>query len=144
TKVSGVQIGETFEKIAAMADKFVFLRAIVGCSGGHDGFQCLSGWERNSLTSVGGRPSIGSTVAKLMGPVSPGVPPTVALAEKTQHVPWSEPGAPGFLGTAFKAFKPQGEGMDDLRLNGLTLDRLQDRKLLLTGLDQLKRQADVN
>ena len=144
TKVPGIQIGETFEKIAAMADKFVFIRSVVGCSGGHDGFQCLSGWERNSLTSVGGRPSIGSTVSKLMGPVSPGVPPTVALADKTQHVQWSEPGAPGFLGAAYKAFKPQGEGMDDLRLNGLTLDRLQDRKSLLTGLDQLKRQADVN
>jgi uncharacterized protein (DUF1501 family) len=33
--------------------------------------------------------------------------------------------------------------MDDLTLNGVTLDRLQDRKTLLTSLDGLKRSADA-
>ncbi|MDB5338580.1 MAG: hypothetical protein JWN70_4199, partial [Planctomycetaceae bacterium] len=143
TKIAGIEIGETFPLIAAKMDKFVVIRSVVGNAGGHDAFQVLSGWDRNSITSVGGRPSIGSVVAKLGGPVDPGVPPFVALADKTQHAQWSEPGAPGFLGAAFKAFKPQGEGMADLRLNTVSSDRLQDRKSLLRGLDNLKREVDA-
>ncbi|MDX1968226.1 MAG: DUF1501 domain-containing protein, partial [Planctomycetaceae bacterium] len=84
-----------------------------------------------------------AVMSKLHGPVDRAVPPFVALADRTQHVPWSEPGAAGFLGSAYQAFKPQGQGMDDLRLNGVTAERLQDRRSLLTGLDQLKREVDA-
>ncbi|MEX0725075.1 MAG: DUF1501 domain-containing protein [Planctomycetaceae bacterium] len=143
TKVPGVQIGECFPKIAAMMDKFVAIRSVVGCEGGHDSFQCFSGWGRASLASMGGRPSIGSVVSKLKGPVDRGVPPTVALAAKTQHGPWSYPGGPGFLGAAYSAFRPDGEGLANLSLNGVTLDRLEDRKLLLNSLDGLKRNVDA-
>ena len=66
----------------------------------------------------------------------------MALADKTSHAPWSEPGGPGFLGAAYAPFKPDSDGMANLTLNGVTLDRLQDRKSLLGGLDQLKRKAD--
>lgn len=144
TKVPGIQIGECFPKIAAMMDKFAVIRSVVGCDGGHDAHQCLTGWRRGELGSLGGRPSIGSVSAKVLGPVDPGVPPTVALAAKTQHAPWSEPGGPGFMGAAYQAFKPNGGGMDDLKLNGVTLDRLQDRKSLLHGLDGLKREVDAS
>jgi len=94
TKVPGIQIGECFPKIAAMMDKMAVIRSIVGSASGHDGFQCLSGWDRRSIASVGGRPSIGSVVAKLQGPVDAGIPPTVGLADKTSHLPWSEAGSP--------------------------------------------------
>ena len=142
TNVPGIEIGECFPKIAAMMDKFVAIRSVVGNEGGHDAFQCYTGWGRRSIASVGGRPSIGAVLGKLFGPTDPGVPAAVALAEKTQHVPWSDPGTPGFLGAAYQAFKPQGEGTSDMRLNGMSLDRLQDRKSLLGGLDLLKREVD--
>jgi hypothetical protein len=32
--------------------------------------------------------------------------------------------------------------MDNLKLNGITLDRLEDRKTLLTGFDQFRRELD--
>ncbi|MDZ4689017.1 MAG: DUF1501 domain-containing protein [Planctomycetaceae bacterium] len=143
TNVPGIEIGEVFPRIASIMDKCVVVRSVTGCDGAHDAFQCLSGWRRNDIKSVGGRPSIGSVVAKLHGPVDRAVPPSVALADRTQHVEWSEPGNAGFLGAAYQPFKPQGQGMDDLRLNGVTLDRLQDRRQLLTGLDQLKREVDA-
>ena len=142
TAVPGIQIGECFPKLAGMMDKLAVIRSVVGCSGGHDAFQCFSGWDRRSLSSVGGRPSIGSVLSKLRGPTDPAIPATVALAAKTRHVPWSEPGAPGFLGAAHQAFRPNGGGMDNLVLNGITLDRLQNREKLLTSLDGLKRSAD--
>jgi len=142
TNVPGIEIGECFPQIAAMMDKFVAIRSVVGNDGAHDAFQCYTGWPRNSIASVGGRPSIGAVAGKLFGPKDPGVPPAVALAEKTQHAPWSDPGTPGYLGAAFQAFKPQGEGTSDMRLNGMSMDRLQDRKSLLKGLDVLKREVD--
>ena len=43
TAVPGIQIGECFPRIAAMMDKFVAIRSVVGCDGAHDGFQCLTG-----------------------------------------------------------------------------------------------------
>ena len=141
TNVPGIQIGECFPKIASMMDKFAVIRSVVGSSGGHDGYQCLTGWRRGSLASVGGPPSIGSALANLKGPVDPAVPATVGLAEKTRHRPWSESGQPGFLGDAYKPFKPSGEMMADLKLNGITLDRLQDRKQLLRSFGDLRGEA---
>lgn len=142
TSVPGIEIGECFPQIASMMDKFVAIRSVIGNDGAHDAFQCYTGWPRNSISSVGGRPSIGAVAGKLFGPKDPGVPPAVALAERTTHAPWSDPGTPGFLGAAFQAFKPQGEGTSDMRLNGMSLDRLKDRKSLLNGLDLLKREVD--
>lgn len=143
TSVPGIQIGECFPKLASIMEKLVVIRSVVGCSGGHDAFQCFSGWNRNSLQSIGGRPSIGSVLSQVYGPTDPGIPAAVALAAKTRHVPWSEPGDPGFLGAAHQAFRPNGGGMDNLTLNGITLERLQHREKLLTSLDGLKREADA-
>ena len=143
TKVPDIHIGECFPKIAAMMDRFVAIRSVVGCSGGHDGYQCLTGWRRGSLNSIGGPPSIGSALAKIKGPVDISVPATVGLAAPTSHRPWSESGQPGFLGDAYRPFKPNGEMMKDLQLNGITHDRLQDRKSLLKQLSQLRRQGEA-
>jgi hypothetical protein len=144
TNVPGIEIGECFPRLAQQMDKSVVIRSVTNCDGAHDAFQCLSGWRRNENSSVGGRPSIGAVVSKLQGPVDRSVPPFVALADRTSHGPWSEPGSYGFLGSAYQAFKPQGQGMADLRLNGVTVDRLQDRKALLGGLDQLQRNVDAS
>jgi hypothetical protein len=144
TAVPGIQICECFPKLAAIMDRLVVVRSVVGCSGAHDAFQCFTGWERRSIESLGGRPAIGPVLSRLFGPRDAGIPPAVALAEKTQHGPWSEPGSPGFLGAAYQPFRPSGNGMDDLTLNGVTLERLADRRSLLQGLDQIKRHADTS
>ena len=97
TAVPGIQIGECFPKLAAIMDRLVVVRSVVGCSGAHDAFQCLTGWDRRSVSSIGGRPAIGAVLSKVYGPRDPGIPAAEALADKTQHVPWSQPGSPGFL-----------------------------------------------
>src|SRR5678815_1574916 len=58
------------------------------------------------------------------------------------HVPWSDAGVPGFLGVAHAPFKPDGAGKADMVLNGVTLDRLADRKALLAGFDTFRRDVD--
>lgn len=142
TKVGGIQIGECFPKIAGMMDKFAIIRSIVGARGGHDAFQCTTGWDQNSLSPLGGRPSIGSVLAKVAGTVDPSVPPFVGLAERTQHAPWSDPGRSGFLGSSFGAFKPTGPDMANMTINAANEANLADRKKLLAAFDDLKRSAD--
>jgi hypothetical protein len=124
-------------------DKCVVIRSVVGARGGHDAIQCLSGWEPQSLAAMGGRPSIGAVLAKLQGAVDPSVPPFVGLAEPTKHLPWSDPGRPGFLGPSYAAFKPDGPGLANLALHGTTVETLSDRKRLLSSFDNLRAELDA-
>jgi hypothetical protein len=139
TNVSGIQIGECFPKIASIADKSAFLRAVVGCEGRHDSFQCMTGWRHADMRPLGGRPALGSVMHKLKGPVDPSVPPYIGM--KTDGV-WRNPGTPGFLGSAYGPFIPDGQGLNDMKLNGITTDRLSDRKQVLASIDRLRRNAD--
>ncbi len=143
TNVPGIEICEVFPKLAGMMDKAAVIRSVVGCHGGHDAFQCMTGWSRNDLKNLGGRPAMGSAVAKLFGPVDPSVPPNIGLAKPTSHVPWSESGTPGYLGAAHSVFKPDGQDMKNMTLNGITLDRLQSRRQLLAEIDSLRRDIDI-
>jgi hypothetical protein len=143
TNVPGIEICEVFPQLAKIMDKAVVVRSVVGCKDRHESHQCLSGWFPDDLRTVGGRPSLGSAVAKLQGPVDPAVPPYVGLADDTTHRPWSHPGAPGFLGAAYAPFRPDGTGLDNMRLQGISLDRLRDRRQLLGSIDRLNRQLDV-
>src|ERR1043165_3131583 len=129
TKVTGIQIGETFTRIAKLADKFAFIRR-------------APGGPRQPRALMGGRPSIGGAVWKLQGNVDPSVPPFIGMAEKTQHGPWSDSGQTGFLGSTFAAFKPSGPDMANMVLNATNKDHLPERKKLLAGFDNLKREMD--
>jgi hypothetical protein len=144
TRVPGIQIGEVFPRIAGLMDKCAVIRSIVGASGRHDLVECNTGWAFNSLQPLGGRPSIGSVLARLRGPVDPSVPPFVGLAAPTTHKPWSDSGQTGFLGPAYGPFKPDGPGMEDLTLNGITTDRLDDRRGLLSNFDSMRREVDAS
>jgi hypothetical protein len=144
TNVTGIQICEVFPRLARLMDKCVGIRSIVGATGGHDAVQCMSGWNMRDMANQGGRPSLGAVVAKVQGPVDPAVPPFVGLAARTQHVPWSDPGTAGFLGTACAPFKPDGPGMADLTLKQASLEQLGDRRRLLASFDSLRRELDVS
>jgi hypothetical protein len=144
TNVSGIRICEVFPRLARLMDRCVIIRSIVGATGGHDAVQCMSGWTMRDLAAMGGRPSLGAVLAKVQGPVDPSVPPFVGLAQRTQHVPWSDCGIPGFLGSAYAAFKPDGPGMADLTLKQASLDQLGDRRRLLASFDGLRRELDVS
>jgi Protein of unknown function (DUF1501) len=79
----------------------------------------------------------------VQGPVDPSVPAFVGLAARTQHVPWSDPGGPGFLGASHAAFKPDGPGLANLTLRGTSLETLGDRRRLLSSFDGLRNDLDT-
>jgi hypothetical protein len=143
TNVPGIQICEVFPRLAQRMDRAVVIRSVVGAAERHEAFQCQTGWTPDSLQSIGGRPSLGAVVSKLQGAVDPAVPPFVGLAARTQHVPWSDPGATGFLGPAYAPFKPDGPAMANMKLK-VTTEQLADRRRLLASFDQLHRDRDAN
>ncbi len=142
TNVNGVQICEVFPNLAKRMDKCTIIRSITGSHGDHAAYQCMTGWKPDSLKSIGGRPSIGSAISKLYGPVDSSVPPFVGLAETTKHIPWSDSGEGGFLGSSMNPFKPHGDGLSDMILHG-DITRLNNRQQLLSQLDNLNRTLDI-
>ncbi len=164
TSLTGVQISELMPKVAAAADQFAFIRTLVGSTGQHDAFQCQSGYSHKDLASFGGRPAMGCVVAKLLGSTSDVTPPFVDLMQGRPLVRNSA--RPGFLGPSYQAFRPDlssmfqrelEEGMKgelrrlgteqtvSLKLNAsLSHRRLDDRRTLLTGLDQIRRNVDAS
>jgi len=144
TNVTGIQIGETFPRIAGLMDRCAIIRSIVGATGGHDGYQCTTGYPQRDMIALGGRPGIGAVLSKVLGPVDPSVPPNVGLAAPTQHAPWSDSGRTGYLGPAHGPFKPDGPGMANMKLKGITTAQLADRRSLLTSFDALRRDMDAS
>lgn len=144
TNVPGIEICEHLPRLAQMMDKFAIIRSLYGSPDQHASDMCLSGYPIGSQGRQDNHPSLGAALSKLQGPVDSSVPPFVGLTTKTGHKPYSNPGLPGFLGMAHAPFQPDGEGMANMRLNGVTLDRLRDRQALLSSFDAFRRQADLS
>jgi hypothetical protein len=142
TNVPGIEICEHLPLLAKLADKYTLIRSMVGAEDNHYAVQCLTGRHARNAPP-GGWPCLGSVLSKLYGPVEKSMPPFVGLAPKMGHVPWSDNGQAGFLGVGHAPFQPnKGGGKEDMTLNGVTLDRLADRKLLLTSFDKFRRDLD--
>ncbi|MSU77799.1 MAG: DUF1501 domain-containing protein [Gemmataceae bacterium] len=144
TNVNGIQICEALPKLASMMDKLVVVRSVVGNQADHDAIQVFNGHHpRQPGKPQGGWPQFGSVVSRLQGGVDRATPPFVSLCYTTTHGPYNEPG-PGFLGMAMAPFRPMGPSRNDMILNGVTVDRLADRRTLLQSFDSLRRDVDIN
>jgi hypothetical protein len=130
TNVPGLDICEHFPQLAKMADKFAVIRSLIGSVGDHANHQTHTGYREKELRNVGGRPALGSIVAKICGDTKTGAPSYISY----------NGGSPGYLGPVYRPFKPEG---GSLKLNGqLTASRLDDRTSLLGRLDKLRRDVD--
>lgn len=142
TNVPGMEICEAFPKLAGLADKFTIIRSLIGNQADHDAVQVFNGRDPRKSKSSGGWPQFGSMVSRVAGAATPTAPPFVSLCYPCTHGPYNEPG-PGFLGTAHAPFRPMGPTREDMILNGVSLQRLADRKSLLQSVDQLRRDVDA-
>jgi hypothetical protein len=142
TNVPGIEICELMPHMAQIMDKCVPLRSVYGSpNGAHDSFICYTGRSFQNQPP-GGWPSLGSVVSRLQGPADTSVPSFIGLSPNTGHPPYGSPGLPGFLGVGHSAFRPSGEARGDMVLNGITLDRLDSRKQLLSAFDNFRREFD--
>jgi hypothetical protein len=142
TRVPGIQICEHLPRLAARTDRLAILRSLVGADGRHAAFQCLTG-RPFARQPAGGWPSLGSSVSKLQGPARPAVPPFVSLVPPMKVATWADPGQAGFLGPAHAPVRPNAEGLRDMVLQGAALEQLGDRRALLRGFDNLRRELDA-
>jgi hypothetical protein len=132
TSVAGMEICEHFPKLAQMAERFAIIRSIVGSAGEHSNHQTHTAYRTRDLQNAGGRPALGSVVAKLFGEGNEGAPAFISY----------NGGSPGYLGPVYKPYEPSGR---NLRLDrGLTSERLDDRTNLLSSLDKIRRDVDTS
>jgi hypothetical protein len=146
TNVPGIQICELFPNIARMMDKFVIIRSLADSDGRHDAYQCMTG-RKYTPQQADYWPAMGSWVSKVLGPANPAIPSFLSLMYRCDTQTWGNPGDGGYLGKAHSPFAlVGGKGAkmksDNLVLQGVTLERLQDRKQLLSSFDSIDRKLD--
>ena len=142
TNVPGIEFSELLPRLAQSADKLSVIRSIVGGVDEHASHMCFTGHNQLGPQPSGKWPNLGAVISKLQGSVTPAIPPFVGLAARMIHEPYNDPG-PGFVGREHSAFSPEGEGMADLTLQDITLDRLTERRRLLASFDKLQREVDA-
>ncbi|WP_010588249.1 DUF1501 domain-containing protein [Schlesneria paludicola] len=138
TNVPGLDICELMPRLARIGNQFSVVRSITGLRNEHAPFQSDSGWSELSLKNLGGRPGIGSVMSRLWGPsqtTEHGTAPTfVDLTGWTRS---------GFTGQINAGYRPDAQGRQNLSLNqNVSLERLDDRRALLEGLDRMQRSVD--
>jgi hypothetical protein len=144
TRIPGVTLGGSFPKLAARADRLCVVRSYVPGDANHD------------IKPVVGRDSfganLGSAYATVAGTNLPSGMPTNVLLFPRAADPNAQPGQTGFgrfpstgpFAASVAPFQPDGDGAlkQDMKLN-LPLERLDDRRALLAGFDQLKRGMEA-
>jgi uncharacterized protein (DUF1501 family) len=153
TKVPGFDISELFPKQAQVTDKFSIVRSLYHNTGDHfaGGHRMLTAKDMG----VGGAnpeqkfPGIGAIVSRELGPRQRGVPAYVAVphAASIGLVPGYFGGH--MLGAQHNPFQPGGDAnapqftVNNLNLaQGLSLDRLEDRRSLVHHFDTARRHLD--
>ena len=96
TNLPGFMISELMPRTGSIADRFVFIRSLVGSTGRHDAFQCQSGQSDNDLKSLGGQPAMGCVVNKLKSSAADIAPLFVDMMQGRPLVRNSA--RPGYLG----------------------------------------------
>lgn len=142
TAVPGVEIGGTFPKVAAVADKMAFVRSFAHRNSGHGGgtHWVMTGADFPAADNGAApkAPGMGAVAARYRGPTDPrtGLPTYVRMGGILGD-------GPAWLGAPFGPFDVAGKGRQNMTL-AVTADRLDDRRGLLHALDTADRQADAS
>ncbi len=159
TRLPGVLVCEHLPKLADRLDRFSILRSIDATGSNHEPNRVFqTGFKAAApRVSEAGKhyPAIGSAIAKYRGANGPGVPPYVAFRTGATHIAGA-----GHLGPRYDPFIANDAAKLPIYSNvgvdtgnktsggffqlpsGLSHDRLNDRRHLLTDLDALRREID--
>src|SRR6516162_9267933 len=153
TKVPGFEVTELFPKQAQVADKFSIVRSLHHNTGDHfaGGHRMLTSKDMgvSGASTEGKFPSIGAIVHRELGARRKGLPGYVAVPHAASI--GLSPGYFGghMLGAQHNPFAPGGDpnapnfSVQNLNLaQGLSLDRLEDRRGLNRHFDVARRQFD--
>ena len=159
TRLPGVIVCEHLPKQAAMLDKFTIIRSVDATHSNHEPNKVFQTGNLDAAPRINPNgdmyPAIGSIIAKHHGANRPGMPPYVAFQKARGHVAHA-----GYLGHRYDPFIADlatrlpiynEVGVDSGRLTGadffqlpqgLSHERLSDRRALLHDLDQVRASLD--
>jgi Protein of unknown function (DUF1501) len=152
TNVAGIEISELFPLQAKVADKFSIVRSLSHGTGDH--FTAADFMLTGRGIASGGNtatkyPCMASVATAITGARREGIPPYVAIPYAMSV--GIRPGYFGanYVGVEHNPFETEGDPNSDnfqvqnLSMNGsLTVDRLEDRRSLLAGIDQYRSQIE--
>lgn len=150
TNVPGMDICELFPRQARLADKFSLVRSLHHDVGIHSdgGIVVLTGKRPTKLDptsqSKSEHPDLGSVTSRIRGMGPHAIPPYVAIPRQAYMT------RPTYLGQHHKAFEVDDPSSENYRTPQIKLSAgrdgqaLQDRRRLLTQLDRLRADQDIN
>ena len=135
TALTGVRICEHMPMQARIMDRLALLRGVQSVENDHFLSEVYSGLPR----TAGKRPAFGSVTSRLSANTS-AVPTYVSLNRETDDRFEFE--KPHYAGSGHAPFRPFGSAVEDLA-PVKSLDRLADRKRLLSAFDTIRRDLDA-
>lgn len=146
SSVPGVNLIDLLPMSAKIMNKFAIIRSLHHHDAGHStGDQiCFTGYNSGPMADENIHPSCGSIVSKQLGHLTPHLPAYVMI-------PRMVPGTnASYLGVSHKPFETQADPAQPgpFRLpnftlpEGVTMERVGDRKGLLKSFDQVRREID--
>ena len=154
TAVPGLEICELLPRLAANAQNLTLLRSLMGFKNDHNTHWCSTGWESHPPMPAspivpgypaGDWPSLGAILSRQFGPRTVGVPPCVDLSPvdpDARFIMRTDPGQCGYLGAAHSGFQVQAVDRRNIMLNGASLNRLSNRRALLSSFDRFRNDVD--
>jgi hypothetical protein len=146
TNVPGIVLTDMLPMCGRIMEKWSIVRSLYHGDAGHSsGDQiCFTGYPSGPTPDENTYPSCGSIVQKQLGPHSPHLPAYVMI-------PRMVPGTgPAYLGVSCKPFETQADPANPGPFKvpnfsmpeGVSLDRVGDRRQLLDSFDTLRRDVD--
>jgi len=146
TNVPGIDVCELMPRHVGIADKFSIVQGLRTFGNGHDPYEILTSDPRAATKlPPNPLPVFGSVVSKIRGVAGREVPPYVSIDDLHLIRPSlnDDPETAAYLGEIYEPFRMTGPGLENLSLaDGVTLERLKERKTLLHSFDSLQRGLD--
>lgn len=154
TKVPGIQFCEHLPRLSGIADRVTVIRSLTGFLNDHNTHWCSTGWESHPAMAsspvvpgfpAGDWPSLGAVLSRTLGSRVSGVPTAVDLSPvdpDARFILRTPPVQPGFLGPAHAGFEVGAVDRRSIVLNGVSLDRLADRRALLSSFDSFRQSVE--
>ncbi|MFN9293086.1 MAG: DUF1501 domain-containing protein [Planctomyces sp.] len=146
TSVPGISLCDMLPQSARIMRLWSIIRSLHHTDAGHSsGDQlCFTGYPSQGAPDVNSRPSCGSIVARQLAHRQPQLPPYVMIPRRVPGVD------PAYLGPGCAPFETQADpgAAGAFRIpnlappDGITVDRTDNRRGLLAGLDRMRRAAD--
>ncbi|MDP7206161.1 MAG: DUF1501 domain-containing protein, partial [Pirellulaceae bacterium] len=147
TSIPGIQFSEWMPEQAKIAEKLSVIRSIHHGHNSHDPSSHLSQTGYYKSGPKGGpnqSPCIGSVIARVRGPNTPSLPAYVAVPDTMRN------GRAAYLGQSCNPFEAGGDPNSDMfevpnlqLTKNVSIDRLHDRRSLLTTLDARRELRDL-